>query len=169
MRIILIKNSLRLMTVYDHLFLLIPRRFLFILMAFMFQAILVLVKGTTLRKCLKNPVGISSYKSFRLDWISPSQCSITLTIFLAFSPISSVKLNYLLMFLRWWNWTFPDSKKCALMATVPSIVPFLTIQRDTHSPVTKLLNCTFLLVIPTWTERASSDNSINTKSINKYH
>ena len=64
--------------------LLIPRRFLFILMALMFQAILVLVKGTTLRRCLKKPEGISSYKSFRFDWISPSAFSITFIMFLAF-------------------------------------------------------------------------------------
>lgn len=144
--------------------LLIPSRFLFILIALMFQAIFVLVNGTTLLKCLKKPLGISSYRSLRFDWIYPSECYITFIMFLAFYAISSVKLNSFLIVFFWLNCTFPDSKKWALIDMLPSISPFLTTHFETHSPVTNLDSWIFLLVIATWTSRDYSERFIKTSS-----
>lgn len=66
-----------------HLFWL-PRRFWFILIELMFQDILVLVKGASLLRFLKNLFGISSYILFSSSCTWDSNLSITEMIFFEF-------------------------------------------------------------------------------------
>lgn len=94
-------------------------RVLFILWALTFQIIFVFVTGAILLKCLKNPLGMSSYVSWRFFWIWHSDCSMIFIILFAFSSMSAVKVNSFEKSLFKFIWMFPTSKLCALMATFP--------------------------------------------------
>lgn len=83
--------------------------------------------------------------------------------------MSAVKANSVENYLLRFIWIFPASKLCPLMATFPSILFLFTIQTEFHSPVVKLLNCTFFDVKAIWTfNDSSSAISIKTTLMAKY-